>query len=165
MPRRRANETCRVRANLTVKAGALTPSEPPGVPLIPAAPPKPIRYWFEMGDQDLFYPNPTIPDGMHDWTLSAALMAKALADKGYHDQYLFAHNAKHVNRPTVAQTPPAALARLWTFRFPNLFSPSRVTTSVLSTITPPRNRACGTDGRRFRVCKDREGTGKWPTWQ
>jgi len=26
-----------------------------------------------MGDQDLFYPNPTIPDGMHDWTLSAEL--------------------------------------------------------------------------------------------
>jgi hypothetical protein len=57
--------------NLTVKAGVLTPSEPPGVPLIPSAPTKPIRYWFEMGDQDLFYPNPTIPDGMHDWTLSA----------------------------------------------------------------------------------------------
>ena len=34
----------------------------------PGAPTKPIRYWFEMGDQDLFYPNPTIPDGMHDWT-------------------------------------------------------------------------------------------------
>ena len=40
-----------------------------------------------MGDQDLFYPNPTIPDGMHDWTLSAALMAKVLAEKGYHYQY------------------------------------------------------------------------------
>ena len=50
--------------NLIVKAGVLTPSDPPGVPLIPAAPTKPIRYWFEMGDQDLFYPNPTIPDGM-----------------------------------------------------------------------------------------------------
>ena len=59
----------------------LTPSDPPGVPLIPASPTKPIRYWFEMGDQDLFYPNPTIPDGMHDWTLSAALMAKVLAER------------------------------------------------------------------------------------
>lgn len=74
---------------------------------------KPIRYWFEMGDQDLFYPNPTIPDGMHDWTLSAALMAKVLADKGYHYQFLFARNAKHVDRPTVAQTLPSALEWLW----------------------------------------------------
>jgi hypothetical protein len=55
----------------------------PATPLIASAPTKPIRYWFEMGDQDLFYPNPTIPDGMHDWTLSAALMAKVLAAKGY----------------------------------------------------------------------------------
>jgi hypothetical protein len=99
--------------NLIVKAGVLTPSEPPGVPLIPASPAKPIRYWFEMGDQDLFYPNPTIPDGMHDWTLSAALMAKVLAEKGYHYQYLFARNAKHVDRPTVAQTLPSALEWLW----------------------------------------------------
>jgi hypothetical protein len=95
--------------NLTVKAGVLTPSEAPGTPLIPNAPTKPIRYWFEIGDQDLFYPNPTIPDGMHDWTLSAGLMAKVLAAKGYHYQFLFVRNAKHVDRPTVAQTMPAAL--------------------------------------------------------
>jgi len=99
--------------NLTVKAGVLTPSEAPGAPLIPSAPTKPIRYWFEMGDQDLFYPNPTIPDGMHDWTLSAELMAKVLAAKGYHYQFLFARNAKHVDRPTVAQTLPAALEWTW----------------------------------------------------
>ncbi len=99
--------------NLTVKDGALVPSEPPGAPLIPSAPVKPIRYWFEMGDQDLFYPNPTIPDGMHDWTLSAELMAKVLADKGYHYQFLFVRNAKHVDRPTIAQTLPSALEWLW----------------------------------------------------
>jgi S-formylglutathione hydrolase FrmB len=100
-------------SNLTVKAGVLALSEPPGAPLIPAALTKPIRYWFEMGDQDLFYPNPTIPDGMHDWTLSAELMAKALAAKGYHYQFLFVRNAKHVERPTVTQTLPAALEWLW----------------------------------------------------
>ena len=50
---------------------------------------------------------------MHDWTLSAALMAKVLAEKGYHYQYLFVRNAKHVDRPTVAQTLPAALEWLW----------------------------------------------------
>ena len=87
--------------------------EPLGTPLIPIAPTKPIRYWFEMGDQDLFFPNPTIPDGMHDWTLSAELVAKLLAAKGYHYQYVFARNARHVDRPTVAQTLPAALEWLW----------------------------------------------------
>jgi hypothetical protein len=99
--------------NLAVKDGALVPSEPPGAPLIPSVPAKPIRYWFEMGDQDLFYPNPTIPDGMHDWTLSAELMAKALTAKGYHYQFLFVRNAKHVDRPTIAQTLPSALEWLW----------------------------------------------------
>jgi len=99
--------------NLIVKAGVLTPSEPPGAPLIPSAPTKPIRFWFFVGDQDLFYPNPVLPDGMHDWTLSNELMAKVLADKGYHYQFLFARNAKHVDRPTIAQTLPAALEWLW----------------------------------------------------
>ena len=55
----------------------------------------------------------TIPDGMHDWTLSAGLMAKVLADKGYPYQYLFAKNAEHVDRPTVAQTLPYALEWSW----------------------------------------------------
>ena len=99
--------------NLTIKAGVLSPSEPPGAPLIPSAAQKPIRFWFVVGDQDLFYPNPVVPDGMHDWTLSNELMAKVLADKGYHYQFLFARNAKHVDRPTIAQTLPAALEWLW----------------------------------------------------
>ncbi|MEY9554058.1 hypothetical protein ABIF67_008123 [Bradyrhizobium japonicum] len=99
--------------NLISKAGVLTPAEPPGVPLIVAAPAKPIRFWFFGGDQDLFYPNPTIPDGMHDWTLSNALMAKVLAEKGYHYQFLFVRNAKHVDRPTIAQTLPSALEWVW----------------------------------------------------
>jgi hypothetical protein len=100
--------------HLNIKAGGvISPSEPPGSPLIPSAPTKPIRYWFAMGDQDLFYPNPVMADGMHDWVLSAERMAKVLADKGYHYQFLFARNSKHVDRPTVAQTFPAALEWLW----------------------------------------------------
>jgi hypothetical protein len=99
--------------NLIIKAGLPEPSEPPGAPLIPGSLTQPIRFWFEVGDQDLFYPNPTIPDGMHDWTLSNERMAKALADKGYRYQFLFARNAKHVDRPTIAQTLPAALQWLW----------------------------------------------------
>jgi hypothetical protein len=99
--------------NLNLKAGVTSPSEAPGSPLIASAPTKPIRYWFAMGDQDLFYPNPVMADGMHDWVLSAERMAKVLADKGYHYQFVFARNSKHVDRPTVAQTLPAALEWLW----------------------------------------------------
>jgi hypothetical protein len=98
--------------SLNIKAGVLGP-EPPGSPLIISAPTKLIRFWFVVVDQDLFYPNPVLPDGMHDWTLSSELMAKVLADKGYHYQFLFARNAKHVDRPTIAQTLPAALEWLW----------------------------------------------------
>lgn len=100
--------------NLNVKTGnVISPSGPPGSPLIPSAPAKPIRFWFAVGDQDLFYPNPVMADGMHDWVLAAELMAKVLADKGYHYQFVFARNSKHVDRPTVAQTLPAALEWLW----------------------------------------------------
>ncbi len=99
--------------NLNIKAGVLTPSEPPGSPLIPSAPTKPIRFWFAVGDQDLFYPNAIVADGMHDWVLSAERMAKVLADKGYPYQFVFARNSKHVDRPTVAQTLPSALEWLW----------------------------------------------------
>ena len=92
---------------LNVKLGVVsTAMEPPGAPLIPRSPVKPIRFWFQVGDQDLFYPNPANPDGMHDWTLSSARMAKVLADKGYHYQYLFTKNAKHVDRRPSAQTLP-----------------------------------------------------------
>ena len=54
-----------------------------------------------------------LADGMHDWVLSAERMAKVLADKDYHYQFVFVRNSKHVDRPTVAQTFPAALEWLW----------------------------------------------------
>jgi Pyruvate/2-oxoacid:ferredoxin oxidoreductase gamma subunit len=50
---------------------------------------------------------------MHDWVLAAERMAKVLADKGYHYQFVFARNSKQVDRPTVAQTLPSALEWLW----------------------------------------------------
>jgi Putative esterase len=84
-----------------------------GSPLIPNSPTKPIRIWFETGDHDLFYPVTPVADGMHDWTLADERFAKVLADKGYHYQFLFARNAEHVDKPTVAQTLPAALEWLW----------------------------------------------------
>jgi hypothetical protein len=40
-------------------------------------------------------------------------MARVLAGKGYHYQFLFARNAKHVDRLIIGQTPPAALEWTW----------------------------------------------------
>ena len=54
-----------------------------------------------------------MPDGMHDWVLADEDMARALATKGYHYQFVFARNAKHVDRPTVSQTLPSALEWVW----------------------------------------------------
>jgi hypothetical protein len=100
--------------NLTVTVNTVTPTaSAPGAPLIPNSPVKPIRFWFEAGDHDLFYPAAIMPDGMHDWTLADERMAAVLAAKGYHYQFVFARNAGHVDRPTVAQTLPGALEWLW----------------------------------------------------
>ena len=82
-------------------------------PLILGAPVKPIRFWFETGDQDLFYPVTPMPDGMHDWTLADERVAQVLALKGYHYQFVFARNAHHVDAPTVAQMLPEALEWVW----------------------------------------------------
>ena len=84
-----------------------------GAPLIPNSPRKPIRFWFEVGDRDLFYPDAPLADGMHDWTLADEDMAKVLAAKGYQYQFLFSRNATHVDGATVAQTLPEALEWLW----------------------------------------------------
>ena len=101
-------------STLGVEGVTVTKSAAPtGSPLIPNSPVKPIRFWFETGDQDLFYPVTPMPDGMHDWTLADERMAKVLADKGYRYQFLFAHHAGHVDGPTVAQTLPEALEWLW----------------------------------------------------
>jgi enterochelin esterase-like enzyme len=99
---------------LTVTVNAVTATEETaGTPLISKAAPKPIRFWFEVGDRDLFYPVANIADGMHDWVLASEGMAKVLEAKGYHYQFVFARNATHVDRPTVAQTLPAALEWVW----------------------------------------------------
>jgi enterochelin esterase family protein len=80
--------------------------------LIPNSPSKPIRIWMEVGDRDLFNPN-VMRDNMHDWVLANERMAKMLADKGYHYQFVFARNAAHVDRATKQQTLPEALEYLW----------------------------------------------------
>ncbi len=80
--------------------------------LIPGSRVKPIRIWMEVGDRDLFNPN-VMRDNMHDWVLANELMAKVLAAKGYHYQFLFARNAGHVDRAVKQQTLPEALEYVW----------------------------------------------------
>ena len=48
-------------------------------------------------------------DGMHDWVLANENMAKVLAAKGYHYQFVFARNAGHCDGSVKQQTLPAAL--------------------------------------------------------
>lgn len=80
--------------------------------LIPESPRKPLRIWLEVGDRDLLNPN-VMRDGMHDWVLANEDMAKALAAKGYHYQFVFARNAGHVDRAVKRQTLPEALEYIW----------------------------------------------------
>src|SRR2546421_1646912 len=80
--------------------------------LIPNSPVKPIRIWMEVGDRDLFNPN-SMRDNMHDWVLANEHMAKVLAEKGYHYQFVFAKNAGHCDGGVKQQTLPEALEYVW----------------------------------------------------
>ena len=80
--------------------------------LIPKIPLKPIRIWMEVGDRDLINPN-TMRDKMHDWVVANENMAEALAEKGYHYQFVFARNAGHIDSSVKQQTLPEALEWLW----------------------------------------------------
>lgn len=80
--------------------------------LIPQSPRKPIRLWLEVGDRDLLNPN-VMRDGMHDWVIANENMAKVLAASGYHYQFVFARNARHVDRAVREQTLPEALEYVW----------------------------------------------------
>ena len=81
--------------------------------LIQAAAARPIRVWLEVGDRDLYNPNPRVHDDWHDWTRASENMAKALGRKGCHVQFLFARNAGHSDGPVRRQTLPEALEYLW----------------------------------------------------
>ena len=80
--------------------------------LIAENPRKPLRIWMEVGDRDLLNPN-VMRDGMHDWVLANENMAKVLAAKGYHYQFVFVRNAGHVDRAGRQQTLPEALQYVW----------------------------------------------------
>ncbi len=77
--------------------------------LIPNSPVKPIRIWMEVGDRD----NLSTRDNYHDWVLANENMAKVLAAKGYHYQFVFARNAGHTDRAVKQQTLPEALEYIW----------------------------------------------------
>jgi enterochelin esterase-like enzyme len=77
--------------------------------LIPESPVKPIRIWMEVGDRD----NLSTRDDYHDWVLANEKMAKVLAAKGYHYQFVFARNAGHTDRAVKQQTLPEALEYVW----------------------------------------------------
>jgi enterochelin esterase-like enzyme len=80
--------------------------------LIPNSPKKPLRIWMEVGDRDLLNPN-VMRDNMHDWVVANENMAKVLAAKGYHYQFVFAQNGGHTDRAVKQQTLPEALEYLW----------------------------------------------------
>jgi iron(III)-enterobactin esterase len=80
--------------------------------IIPNGPVKPIRIWMEVGDHDFLNPN-NMRDDMHDWVVANENMARVLAAKGYHYQFVFARNAGHVDRAVVQQTLPEALEYVW----------------------------------------------------
>ncbi|HVW83302.1 MAG TPA: alpha/beta hydrolase-fold protein [Bryobacteraceae bacterium] len=80
--------------------------------LIPNSPKKPLRIWMEVGDRDLFNPN-VMRDDMHDWVVANENMARVLAAKGYHYQFVFAKNAGHTDRTVKQQTLPEALEYVW----------------------------------------------------
>ena len=80
--------------------------------LIPDSPAKPLRIWMEVGDRDFLNPN-LMGDQMHDWVAANENMAKVLAAKGYHYQFVFARNAGHVDHALKLQTLPEGLEYLW----------------------------------------------------
>ncbi len=80
--------------------------------IIPNSPVKPLRIWLHVGDRDLLNPN-VMRDDMHDWVVANENMAKVLAAKGYHYQFVYALNSGHGDAMVRMQTLPEALEWLW----------------------------------------------------
>jgi len=80
--------------------------------LVPNSQAKPLRIFLQVGDRDLLNPN-VMRDDMHDWVLANEHMAKALAAKGYHYQFVFARNAGHCDGAVKQQLLPEALEYVW----------------------------------------------------
>ncbi len=91
--------------------------------LIAETPVKPIRIWMEVGDHDLLNPN-GMHDNLHDWVLANEDMARVLAARGYHYQFVFARNAGHVDQAVKLQTLPEALEYIWATYEPAAATPA-----------------------------------------
>jgi enterochelin esterase family protein len=78
---------------------------------IPAADPKPLRVWMEVGQND--NGAGATAAGFHNWVIANQRMAAVLKAKGYHYQFVYAKGAGHVDGKAVAQTLPEALLWLW----------------------------------------------------
>jgi len=78
---------------------------------IPQSPPKPLRVWMEVGQND----NGATVTGasFHNWVIANQHMAAALKAKGYHYQLVYAKGAGHVDGRAVSQTLPEALEWMW----------------------------------------------------
>jgi len=79
--------------------------------LIPQSAVKPIRVWLQVGERDNGWNSGEAT--LHNWVLANRRMAAALQAKGYHYEYVFCRNARHVDSKVVAQTLPEALSWLW----------------------------------------------------
>jgi iron(III)-enterobactin esterase len=77
--------------------------------LIPKSAKKPLRIWMEVGDRD----NLSTRDAYHDGVLANENMARVLAEKGYHYQFIFSKNGGHTDRTVKQQTLPEALEYIW----------------------------------------------------
>jgi len=69
---------------------------------------------MEVGDKDNYNSN-ALRDNMHDWVVANETMAKVLAAKKYHYQFVFARNAGHTDAPSTSRScprPPVHLAGL-----------------------------------------------------
>ena len=80
--------------------------------LIPNSPAKPLRIWMDVGDRDNLNSN-ALRDNMHDWVVANESIAKVLAAKSYHYQFVFARNAGHTDRAVQSQILPEALEYVW----------------------------------------------------
>ena len=79
--------------------------------LIPQSDAKPLRVWLEVGGHDIGYQRDET--SLHNWPLANQRMAAALKAKGYHYQYVFCLDAKHVDGRAIGETLPEALLWLW----------------------------------------------------
>ncbi len=79
--------------------------------LIPMNKRKPLRIWMEVGERDLRW-----NDGestLHNWVMANERTAAVLKAKKYPYQFVFAHEANHVDWRVLQQTLPQALEWVW----------------------------------------------------